>query len=73
MIINRQNLSTLYVAFNTAFMGGFGQAASLYEGIATVVPSSTGTEEYGWLGQLPGMREWIGDRVVNGIQTHGYS
>lgn len=73
MIINKANLSALFVAFNAAFQGGLGQAQSLYASIATVVPSTTGTEEYGWLGTFPGMREWLGDRVVNGVQTHGYS
>lgn len=73
MIINRGNLKTLYIAFNAAFKDGLGQAESLYSQIATTVPSTTGSEEYGWLGQLPNMREWIGDRVVHGLSTHGYT
>ncbi|MFT4190844.1 MAG: Mu-like prophage major head subunit gpT family protein [Comamonas sp.] len=73
MIINRGNLKTLYVAFNAAFKAGLGQAASQYAQIATVVPSTTGSEEYGWLGQLPNMREWLGDRVVHGISEHDYT
>ena len=58
MEINNANLRTLFVAFNAAFKAGLGQAASQYLQIATVVPSTTGSEEYGWLGQLPGLREW---------------
>ena len=73
MNINKANLSALYVAFNAAFKEGIGQAPSLFANIATVVPSTTGSEEYGWLGTFPGMREWLGDRVINGVQTHGYS
>lgn len=73
MEINNANLRALYVAFNAAFKAGLGQAASQYLQIATVVPSTTGSEEYGWLGQLPGLREWIGDRVVHAIGTHGYT
>lgn len=73
MIINAGNLKTLYVAFKAAFQGGLAQAASQYQQIATTVPSSTGTEEYGWLGSFPNMREWLGDRVVNGAKSHGYS
>lgn len=73
MIINRTNLNALYVAFSTAFAAGLGQAESQYARIASVVPSSTKTNEYGWLGKIPGMREWIGDRVVHGLETHGYS
>lgn len=73
MIINAGNLSSLYVAFKAAFQGGLGQAAPQYDQVATTVPSATSSEEYGWLGQLPGMREWIGDRVLNGISTSGYT
>jgi phage major head subunit gpT-like protein len=73
MEINNANLKTLFVAFNAAFKAGLGQAASQYGQIATTVPSTTAAEEYGWLGQLPGLREWLGDRVVHGIGNHGYT
>lgn len=73
MIINAGNLKTLAVAFKAAFQGALSQAPSQYAEIATVVPSSTGSEEYGWLGALPNVREWLGDRVVQGIATHGYT
>lgn len=73
MIINGGNLKTLFVAFKAAFQGGLGQAPSQYSKFVTVVPSTTSSEEYGWLGQLPNVREWIGDRVINGIQAHGYT
>lgn len=73
MQINNANLKTLYTAFNAAFKAGLGQAASQYGQIATTVPSSTGSEEYAWLGQLPGLREWLGDRVLHAIGNHGYT
>ena len=73
MIVNRGNLTSLFVAFKAAFQGGLDMAKPQHELIATTVPSSTGTEEYGWLGKLPGMRKWAGDRVINGITAHGYS
>lgn len=73
MQVNNANLKTLYVAFNAAFKAGLGQAESQYGQIATTVPSTTAAEEYGWLGQLPGLREWLGDRVVHAIGNHGYT
>jgi len=73
MQVTRVNLATLGVAFNAAFNQGLGQVATQYERIATVVPSTTKSNEYGWLGKIPGMREWIGDRVIHGIATHGYT
>ena len=73
MQINNANLKTLYIAFNAAFKAGLGQAGSQYGQIATTVPSATAAEEYGWLGQLPNLREWLGDRVVHAIGNHGYT
>ncbi|GLK85692.1 Mu-like prophage major head subunit gpT family protein [Ancylobacter defluvii] len=73
MIINRANLSNLYVGFNAAFQRGLGQAAPMWERIATRVTSTTKTEEYGWIGKIPNMREWIGDRQVQNLSNSGYS
>ncbi len=73
MLINHGNLTTLFTAFKVAFQGGLGQAASQYGTVATTVPSATGSEEYGWLGSFPSVREWLGDRVINGAATHGYT
>lgn len=73
MIINKGNLTALFVAFKAAFAGGLGQAPTQWDKIATTVPSQTASEEYGWLGAFPNVREWIGDRVINGMATHGYT
>jgi phage major head subunit gpT-like protein len=73
MIINAGNLKTLTIAFKAAFQGGLGQAESQWQQVATTVPSTTGSEEYGWLGSFPNMREWLGDRVINGVKSHGYT
>lgn len=73
MLINNSNLATLNTAFKAAFQSAFDQAATDWDKVATQVPSTTAKEEYGWLGNLPGMREWIGERVVHGIAQHGYT
>ncbi|PIW54597.1 MAG: hypothetical protein COW16_10430 [Sphingomonadales bacterium CG12_big_fil_rev_8_21_14_0_65_65_10] len=66
-------LATLQTSFNALFTSGLGMAEPQSDKIATTVPSSTAQNEYGWLGKLPSMREWLGDRVVNGVQAHGYA
>lgn len=73
MIINSANLAILFRAFNAAFQAGFTRAPSQWQKVATRVPSSTSIEDYGWLGQIPGMREWIGDRQINNIGQYDYS
>lgn len=73
MIINTAALSALYKAFNTAFQKGFAGVPPMWNKVATLVPSGTGTEDYGWLGKIPGMREWIGDRQIQNLALHSYS
>lgn len=72
MIVNGQSLSTMFKAFNTAFTGGFAGVTPNYERIATVVPSATSEENYGWLGDFPDLREWVGDRQVKSLAASGY-
>lgn len=73
MDLTPANLQALFVGYHANFQAGLGQASSMFQQIATVVPSSTAIEEYPWLGQMPGMREWIGERVIHGLEQHGYA
>lgn len=73
MDINATNLQALYRAFNTAFQSGFAGVTPQWQKIATLVPSSASQEDYGWLGDIKAMREWIGDRIINSISQHVYS
>ncbi len=73
MKISTANLDALRVGFSTAYKTGLDQAPSQYKSVATVIPSSTAENRYGWLGKFPNLREWIGDRVINGMAEHDYS
>ena len=73
LIINSNALTILFRGFNAAFKKGFGGVESQWSKIATRVPSTTSAEDYGWLGQIPGMRKWIGDRQINNLGQHSYS
>lgn len=73
MIITRESLNGLFVAYNAAFKSGLGTGPSQYEQVAMVVPSTTSQNVYYWLGDLPNMKEWLGDRVVKNLGTHDYT
>lgn len=73
MIINPQNLRGIYTTFNTLFNQAFEGQKPTYEKIATVVPSTTESETYAWLGDIPGMREWIGDREIQNLTGSDYT
>lgn len=71
MIITSESLRALNQGFNAAFMQGFGSVKSTLDLIAMRVPSSTKTENYGWMKELPGMREWVGQRVIHNLESAG--
>lgn len=73
MILNQAALQGIYKSFKTIFNQVFSATQPVYERLATVVPSNTRAEEYKWLGKIPRMREWIGDRVVQNLGAHEYT
>ncbi|MBN8955720.1 MAG: Mu-like prophage major head subunit gpT family protein [Rhizobiales bacterium] len=73
MIITSTSLAALRVGFQTSFQGGLAQAKPQWESVATRVPSTTKEERYGWLGKLPSMREWVGDRHITSISESDYT
>ena len=38
-----------------------------------VVPSGTRENVYPWLGTLPSMQKWAGDRIIRNLKAHKYS
>lgn len=73
MVVNSQTLRGIYVGFNTVFNKAFAEQATLYQRVATVVPSTTASETYAWLGAIPGMREWIGEREIKNLSASDYT
>lgn len=73
MDINRANLNLLFTGFQTSFQNAFAGAPQDYAQIVLPVPSTKATEVYPWLGQTTGFREWIGDRVIQNLESHDFS
>lgn len=73
MLLNSSNLKTLGIGFKAAYQGALGHAPNDHLKVCSIVTSSNKAEEYGWLGKMPNVREWIGDRVIHGMQAHGYT
>lgn len=46
---------------------------SEYKKYCTISPSTGESETYEWLAGLPGLREWIGPRVIQGLQMQDYT
>ncbi len=70
MDINRGNLDLLFKGFNRNFTDGFGMAPDEWTRFAMTVPSKTAIEIFAWLVDFTGMREWIGDRAIDNLETY---
>lgn len=73
MLINHASLNVLFTGFQAAFQSGFELASPQWDRVSMTIPSNTSKEEYDWLGVSPRMKEWLGDRVIEGLRTHGFT
>lgn len=73
MLINKENVTNLFVSLKTTFNNAFGAAPSNWKRIAMLVPSTTSQNDYSWMSNFPKMREWIGDKVVKSLAVFDYT
>jgi phage major head subunit gpT-like protein len=71
-VVTNALLAALRTGFRGEFQRVFNETPSDYLDIATLITSSTASNTYGWLGQFPALREWVGDRVIKSILESGY-
>lgn len=73
MEISQGNLQIVFTNFQSAFNKELENAQSYYKDVAMIVPSSTAVETYGFLNNLPSVREWAGPRVIHSLGTSRFS
>lgn len=71
-VITPAVLNAIFQSFSFIFNDALKGVTPTYSRIAMDVPSVASAENYGWLGQMPRMREWIGDRVIGALNSYGY-
>ena len=72
MIITAPALQALRTGFNKRFEDGKAKAKPKAAILATQVPSSTKTETFGFLGDMPAFRKWLGDKRVKSLGEKSY-
>ncbi|SIQ23449.1 Mu-like prophage major head subunit gpT [Rhizobium sp. RU35A] len=73
MDINANTLSSLFTGINVAFNKGKASPKTYLDLVAMRTVSSTSQETYAWLDDLPGIREWLGDRVLHTLSRSRYT
>lgn len=66
-------LTSLYQGVQTSFNTFLGAAPGHYRQLCMLVDSQHREETYPRLDNLPGIREWIGDRVVHSLSAGSYA
>ena len=72
MLINQSNLDGIYTSLNAIFNAAFQGAASFYNKVAMVVPSSGRVNDYKFMLQFPMLQEWIGDRKFRSLAAANF-
>lgn len=72
MVINQQTMRGLLIGYSAAFGQAFEETEVNYPQIAMTVSSSTRENNYAWMGQIPVMREWIGEREIQNLMQYEY-
>jgi phage major head subunit gpT-like protein len=65
-------LAAAYQNFNARWNGAFQAQPNWYNELAMIVPSASRDERYSWIESMPGLREWIGERLVHNLAARGH-
>lgn len=72
--LNSERMTEINKVFSAKFNEVLDETNKDYLKLATEVEvRNNATVDYGWIADMPSMREWIGDRVLNGLSAWDYS
>ena len=72
MDINASTLGSIFTGLSTAYNARFETTETYYDQVAMTVPSTTAMNEYPRMDDMPGIREWVGDRYVKDLSAQTY-
>ncbi|WP_330925289.1 Mu-like prophage major head subunit gpT family protein [Candidatus Sororendozoicomonas aggregata] len=73
MNISENALKALYSAVKTHFNQGRNTHKPIWDKVATLVNSTSGQENYAWLGEFTRLKEWSDERTVDTMAVYDYS
>lgn len=73
MEVTPQNIRSIFVTLSTLFNKRLSTTPSQYKRVAMDVSSTAAQNEYPKLDDMPGLREWIGDRIIHDLSESTYA
>lgn len=72
MDLTPATIAAIQTTFSQQFRAAYGTAPVFWSSFSTQIPSSVGTNTYGWMKRLPKLREWVGPRVLQNVAAQSY-
>lgn len=73
-MLTRADIANLLKSgLQTVFQKSFDSVPTIYQDITTEITSSKASEDYGWLGDTPELREWKSERLPKALKDYGFS
>lgn len=72
MIINSDTLLALRTNLKTSYQGAFKGTTTTWNLVAMKTTSTTASETYGWMGDLPQIREFVGERQIKNLKSYDF-
>lgn len=73
MQITPASVNGMFTLFDVRFQKGYQMPEVWWSKLATLTPSGTEQNTYGWMDKLPAMRKWIGERQLQNLASFGYT
>ncbi len=73
MLVNKANLTAVFITLKTTFNKAFEAAPSLWEKTTMKVPSGSSQNDYTWLSRFPKMIKWLGSKTVKALKAFTYT
>ena len=68
-LLDRAKVEAAYVVFSTVFDMALAKAPAIYPEVCTVLPNAGPVNQFNWLGDMPTMRKWLGNRVIQRLRA----
>lgn len=73
MLVNKSNLTAVFITLKTTFNKAFESAPSIWEKTTMKVPSGSSQNDYSWLARFPKMIKWVGDKTIKALKAFSYT
>lgn len=72
-VVTSDFLAGLYRSLQALYKDTYEKTEADYQKIAMEVPSTTSENQYQWLGEVPGMKEWVDERTIEDLKAWDYT